>query len=139
MEQILTFALNHWALSGGLILIIFFIVAEEIRNKKDGTKLSPQDATRLINTENAVVIDLREKTLYDNGHIVRAIHLAKSTLNDNLNKITKLKNKPIILVDTSDYQSGTIRQKLHKEGFTRLFILAGGIHAWKEAGLPLVK
>ena len=139
MEQILTFALNHWALSAALILIPIIILAEELRNKQGGTRLSPQDAVRLINTENATIIDLREKPLYDNGHIARALHIAQPTVMDSLNKINKFKNKPIILVNTTDHQLSVIRQKLHQEGFTRVFVLSGGINAWQTAGLPLIK
>lgn len=139
MEQILTFALNHWALSAALILIPIVIFAEELRHKQGGARLSPQDAIRLINTENATIIDLREKKLYDDGHIARAIHLAQPTIMDNLNKINKFKDKPIILVNTTDHQLGTIRQKLRQAGFMRVFVLSGGINAWQNAGLPLIK
>jgi rhodanese-related sulfurtransferase len=139
MEQILTFALNHWALSGAAIFIPIIIFAEELRNKQGGAKLSPQDAIRLINTENATMIDLREKPLYDNGHIARALHIAQPTLMDSLNKISKFKNKPLILVNTTDHKLGLIRQKLHQQGFMRVFVLSGGINAWQTAGLPLIK
>lgn len=139
MEQILTFALNHWALSAALILIPVIILAEELRHRQGGAKLSPQDAIRLINTENATIIDLREKSLYDSGHIARAIHLAQPTILNNLNKMNKFKNKPIILVDTTGHQSGPIRQKLHQEGFIQVFVLSGGVNAWRDAGLPLIK
>lgn len=139
MEQILAFTLNHWILSSALVLVLIFIFVEEIKSKQGGSKLSSQEATRLINSERATVVDLREKSLYENGHITDAIHLPQSSIMSSLSKINNLKNKPIILVDTTGHQSIATRHKLSKEGFTQLFILSGGVNAWKEAGLPLIK
>lgn len=139
MEQIFEFASNHWMLVGALVLILVLIFVEEAKNKQGGPKLTPQDATRLMNSERATVIDLREKNLYDKGHITDAIHLAQATITNNLAKINKFKDKPIILVDTTGHQSTVTRHKLSKEGFKQLFVLSGGVNAWKEAGLPLIK
>jgi rhodanese-related sulfurtransferase len=139
MGQLIEFTMNHWMLVGALVLILVFIFAEEVKNKQGGPKLSPQDATRLMNAQKATVVDLREKSLFDNGHITDAIHLAQPTIMNNLSKLNKFKEKPIILVDTSGHQSAMTRHKLSKEGFKQLFVLSGGVNAWKEAGLPLVK
>lgn len=140
LEQISTFTLNHWTLSLALLIVLILIFFEEIKHRQSGGhRLSPQTATYLINREHASIIDLRDKDLFEKGHISHAMHFSQSDIMNQLNKIQKLKNKPIILVDTTGHHSVLVRAKLQKEGFTHLYVLSGGINAWKEAGLPLTK
>ena len=105
-------------------------------NKAD---LSPAAATLMMNREDAVVLDVREKSEWNGGHIASARHIALAQLDKHLAEIEKFKQTPVIVCCAIGGRSQTAREKLVKAGFEKVFNLAGGIAAWAEAGLPLTK
>lgn len=137
MEHLGQFITNHWQLWLAFIVILLLIFINElITQKKKAKELSPQSAIDLINNENAVVIDLRDKESFKNGHIIDAIHCTAEDFEQA--KMNKYKNKPIILVCARGLQSPAIAAKISTMGFQPM-VLGGGIAAWQNADLPLVK
>jgi rhodanese-related sulfurtransferase len=113
-------------------------VFEEIRDQLSGVaRLSPQDLTQMINSDQVVVLDIRDKTAFDQGHILNAINIPSAELMANLNKLEKYKNKSIVIIDGGG-QGLKIATNLRKQGF-KLYSLAGGLNGWKAQGLPLTK
>jgi len=43
------------------------------------------------------------------------------------------------VVDESGYEASGISAKMKKENIEKVYILNGGINAWRSANLPLVK
>jgi rhodanese-related sulfurtransferase len=105
-------------------------------NKAD---LSPAAATLMMNREDAVVVDVRETSEWNGGHIASARHIALGQFDKHLVEIEKLKQTPLIVCCATGGRAQTARDKLVKAGFEKVFNLAGGIAAWSEAGLPLTK
>ena len=62
---------------------------------KAGDALSPHQATLLVNRENAVFLDIRDKKAFDGGHIVDAINIPSAKLKD---RMVELKNTGISLL-----------------------------------------
>ena len=137
MQQLIEFATHHWALVGVFIVLLIFVFWEEARSKGLGARLTCSQATRLINSEDAVVFDIRSINDFKKGHIVNAINLPEA--NSNMEKLNKYKKKPIILVCNNGQKSGGLAMKLKKQGFAQLQVLSGGISEWTRAGLPLTK
>jgi rhodanese-related sulfurtransferase len=127
----------HWAwlvaalISGGMLLWPMLR-----GNKAD---LSPAAATLMMNREDAVVVDVRETSEWNGGHIASARHIALGQFDKHLVEIEKLKQTPLIVCCATGGRAQTARDKLVKAGFEKVFNLAGGIAAWSEAGLPLTK
>ena len=48
--------------------------------KKHITEISPQDAAAKQNSGNAVIIDVRDKDEWDEGHIPGATHMSRGTI-----------------------------------------------------------
>jgi rhodanese-related sulfurtransferase len=138
MDHVSEFVINHWALWLALFVILLLIYINEWFSKTKGPKLlSPQAVIAKINHEEAVVIDLRDKETFSSGHIIHAI---QTTADDfNLPRMEKYKTKSIILVCARGTQSSALAAKIKNQGFTNAMILDGGITAWQNAGLPLVK
>lgn len=105
-------------------------------NKAD---LTPAAATLMMNREDALVLDVRETSEWNGGHIANARHIALAQLDKHLVEIEKFKQTPVIVCCAAGGRSQTARDKLAKAGFEKVFNLAGGIGAWSEAGLPLTK
>jgi len=119
-----------------VVLLILLMVTE---SKRGGQSISTHEATLLINRENAVVLDLRAQAEYNNGHIVDALNVPYTSLNDRLGELEKYKERPVILVCKMGQHSGAAAKQLMKAGFTQVKRMRGGIAEWSSANLPLVK
>lgn len=137
MEQLNQFVINHWQLwLAFFVLLIIIFINEFISQKKKAKEVSAQAAVNLINDEDAVIIDLREKELFKKGHIIDSLNVKPEDF--ELPKMKQYKNKKIILVCVRGQQSPTIAAKLQSLGFDPL-VLKGGLAAWESADLPLIK
>jgi len=45
--------------------------------------------------------------------------------------------QPIILICASGQRARTAGKQLHGHGYSNLYVLNGGLNAWKDAKLPL--
>ncbi|MCX7117959.1 MAG: rhodanese-like domain-containing protein [Legionellales bacterium] len=138
MGQLGQFITNHLGLCASFIAILLLIYVNELyAQKKRGKELSTADAIRMINHEQAVVIDLRDPEAFRAGHIIHAIRSSKDDFDQQ--RMNKYKNKPLILVCARGLQSSGLAATLRTQGFQQPMVLAGGITAWQTAGLPLEK
>ncbi len=138
MDQLIQFSAKHWALFLALISILIIIFINElVTQKKRAKEVSPAAAVDKINHEDAVVIDLRDLESFRAGHIIDAIHASAEDFNEQ--RMDKYKAKPIILVCARGLQSATLATKLREQGYAEPMVLTGGVAAWQEAKLPLVK
>jgi rhodanese-related sulfurtransferase len=101
--------------------------------------VNPTAATLLINRSKAIVLDVRSSEEFNLGHLSRAKNLPLNQIPTGLEGMKLDKNCPLILVCESGNRSASAISKLKKAGFGEVVNLEGGINAWKQAGLPLVK
>jgi len=106
--------------------------------RKAGT-LSTLQATQLINQKDAVVLDIRDQGEYAAGHILNAKSIPAKVFADRKAELEKLKSAPIIVSCDTGQRAGTAAQKLREMGFAEVYVLQGGLNAWREAGLPVSK
>ncbi len=137
MEQLFEFTANHPLLVAVLVAILCALLFTEMR--KGGRAVSTQDVIRLVNQEDAIVIDVREKTDYNKGHVVGAINIPYAKLKDRVSELNKHKDKPIIIVDAMGQHAGSAGKTLKESGITNVVKLKGGIGSWQADSLPLVK
>lgn len=146
MEKIFIFASEQWLLITALAAAIWGLVFLE--NKRAGQSLSSQGLTSLINKGDAVVIDLREKTEFVEGHIVDSTNLPYKSIqgqltasggdSENTNPFEEYRDKSVVLVCKMGQHSSQIAKKLAEQGFS-VYRLGGGLMEWQNAQLPLVK
>jgi phage shock protein E len=67
----------------------------------------------------AVILDVRSKGEYANGHVKGSINISVDTLSGNLNKLNK--SKPIITCCASGNRSGSARNILLANGFKEVY------------------
>ena len=101
--------------------------------------LSAAEAIQLINRRNAVVVDLRTATDYAAGHLPAARHLALDELQAKIGQIAKNKATPVLLVCQTGLQSNKASHIVKAAGYTEVHVLQGGLTAWQQAGMPVVK
>jgi len=140
MSQFFEFVTNHWMLSSLFVVLLGLFIANEFGRRFRGfAEVSPADATRLINHEDAVLLDVREDKEYREGHILNARHIPLNTLGDRLRELEKFKSRPIIAYCRSGHRSARACALLRKHGFESVYNLGGGIMAWQNANFPVNK
>ncbi len=136
MEPVLEFVQNNLMYvilaltSGGMLLW-------QLLSSSGGDRISPLQATLLLNRDDALVIDVREPGEWATGHIPNARHIALGQLDKQLHELDKFKTRPLIVSCQTGNRAATACGKLKKQGFEKVFTLAGGVVAWREAGLPM--
>lgn len=140
MDQLLTFVTSHPVLVGGIVVVTAMLINSLFAEKLRGySSVSPSQTTQMMNHENAIVLDVREMKEYSNGHIVNSVHIPLSNLKTRISELEKYKNQKIIVSCRSGNRSSQACASLKKEGFENVFNLSGGVMAWENASLPLVK
>jgi rhodanese-related sulfurtransferase len=104
-----------------------------------GSTVSTHEATVLINHQDAIVVDVREPKDYGNGHIINARNIPLSQLEQRMKDLERHKSKPVIVHCDTGTKSGTAAGVLRRNGFEKVYSLAGGLAAWRQAGLPTAK
>jgi rhodanese-related sulfurtransferase len=117
--------------SGGMLVWPY------LRRASGGPWVTPAQATHLINREDASVIDVRDAAEYGAGHVLGAKNMPVARLAAAGAELAKRKAKPLIVYCASGERSTKAAAALRKQGFERVFSLAGGMKAWQDAGLPV--
>jgi rhodanese-related sulfurtransferase len=139
LHQLNEFAVNHVLLVSAFVVILAMLVGTEFRHRFGKVRdIAPGEATRLINHENAVIVDMRNDKDYRDGHIVNAVQVPADK-NAAAGKLEKYRDRPLIVCCRSGNQSLRLCNELSKKGFASVYNLKGGLHAWQQAGLPLSK
>jgi len=85
------------------------------------------------------LIDVREDNEWDAGRAKGAIHLSRGVLERDIEGKVPEKNAKVVLYCHSGSRSALAADALMKMGYSNVFSLAGGITAYKSAGLPTEK
>ncbi|MBC52272.1 MAG: hypothetical protein CMQ34_00390 [Gammaproteobacteria bacterium] len=137
MEQYLEFIGNNLILVGIWIALALALIFH--RSKTGAQAVGPQQAVMLINRNDGVVLDIRDKKDYDTGHIVDSVHIPHTKLSAQLDELEKLKSRPIIVVCKMGQHSGDACKILRSAGFEQVVRLRGGMAEWRAQNLPLIQ
>jgi rhodanese-related sulfurtransferase len=82
------------------------------------------------------LVDVREESEWQQGHIAGAIHLGKGILERDIEAQIPEKRADIVLYCGGGFRSALAADNLQKMGYTHVRSMDGGIRAWREAGYP---
>ncbi|MDH5600978.1 MAG: rhodanese-like domain-containing protein [Gammaproteobacteria bacterium] len=140
MDQLITFTSNNTILVLSIIIVSFMLLNSLFAEKLRGyTSISPIESTQMINHDDALVLDVREMNEYSQGHILNSVHIPLTNLKNRISEIEKHKSKKVIVACRSGHRSSHACANLRKNGFENVFNLRGGVMAWQNANLPLIK
>ncbi len=140
MDIYFEFISNHSLLFVALLFVIVLLLQSIFSDFTRKYKLiSPSEAVRLINREDAVVIDTRNKGDFKSGHISDAILIPLPEVKDHAEKLGKYEGRPLLFYCKSGTRSDEACKTLSKLGLSNVYALSGGIQAWEDASMPLVK
>ena len=133
--ELINFLIEHYYLSVPLLVVIFLFLISN--SKKGGKKVSCRTLISLSNQDKALIIDVRDSSSFDTGHITASKNIPSKDLARRSNEINN-NEKFIVLVCESGNISKNAGETLKKEGFENVCTLKGGINEWKMCNLPLV-
>jgi len=137
MSQYLEFVINHWVLCSLLIgLLVTLIYTESL---KRGASISLHEATRLMNQDNSVVVDLRTGQEFADGHIVGAVNIPSLEFAGRMSELDKYKDAPVVLVCKMGQHSSGSSKILKDAGYSDVKRMDGGMAEWNNANMPVVK
>jgi molybdopterin/thiamine biosynthesis adenylyltransferase/rhodanese-related sulfurtransferase len=97
------------------------------------------DAARtreLLTEDEPVLIDVRERGEWDEGHIPGAVHVPRGHLESRVEGIVPDHSQPVILYCASGSRSALAAKSLEELGYETVYSLAGGYTDWKRNGHP---
>ena len=100
------------------------------------TEISPAETRAQVDDGRAILFDVREASEWQSGHAVGARHASRGTIEIGIEKQVPNLDQPIICHCGSGGRSALVADSLQKMGYTNVKSMAGGMEAWKEAGLP---
>ncbi len=122
-----------------LVIIIAMLIYSYVGDRLSGYRsVNTDEATRLFN-DGALMLDVRSANEYKEGFIGDAKNVPVADLKTRMNLLPKDKAQPIVVYCATGARSASAASVLAKEGYTQVVNLTGGIHAWKAAGLPVMK
>jgi len=108
-----------------------------IQRSGGGPALDTLGATRFINDAHPIVLDVREPAEFAAGHLPNARNIPAGELEKRVGDLPS--GKPVLVCCASGARSGRALGVLRKAGHEQVFNLDGGVQAWRQAGLPIVK
>jgi rhodanese-related sulfurtransferase len=139
ISQLSEFITNHPWLILAAVALMAMLIGGELKRRLSGVRdVAPGEATRLLNHENAIMIDMRSDRDFRDGHIVNAVH-APAENSDMSARLDKYRDRPLIVYCRSGQRSMPVCSKLRKQGFEKVYNLKGGVLGWQQADLPISK
>ena len=93
-------------------------------------------ARELLEEENAVAVDVRERDEWEEGHIPGALHIPRGFLESRVEQTVADRQRPVVLYCASGNRSAFATKTLEELGYDRVYSLAGGFTEWKRSGFP---
>lgn len=103
--------------------------------KQKITEIDVAKCRQLIKDGNVVVVDVREESEYEAGHIDNAVFLPRGVLEFKFGNVAELadKSRTVLLYCRSGSRSALAAATMQELGFTSVLSLAGGYEAWNKA------
>lgn len=135
-DRLFDFVVNRWQLVGAFVALLIALMYVE--GRRAGKKVTPQEAVQLLNHDEAIIIDIRERKEFREGHIKGAVHIPLAQIAERKKELQKYSDKLIVLADKGGQHAAMGGKQLQKEGLN-IARLSGGMMDWRAANLPVAK
>lgn len=124
---------------GFVVILGLIIKLETSRFTRKFKTVNMNEAVKLMNNDDTIVVDVREDKEIKNGIIKGSQHITLGQLTDRIGLLGTNKQAPVLVYCRSGTRSSSACQTITKAGFENVSSLTGGILAWEAASLPIVK
>lgn len=105
----------------------FIQLVEDVKqhiNEMDVVELKKRAAA-----ENLLLVDVREESEWQRGHVDGAIYLGKGVIERDIERVIPDKNALIVLYCGGGYRSALAAESLQRMGYANVYSLKGGYSA----------
>jgi molybdopterin/thiamine biosynthesis adenylyltransferase/rhodanese-related sulfurtransferase len=99
-------------------------------------EVSPQEADLARERGDVAIVDVREASEWDQGHVPGAVHISKSYIEQQIEAAVPDRSKPVVLYCAGGVRSLFAAETLQELGYTDVASMSGGFQGWKSQGLP---
>src|ERR1041384_599876 len=100
------------------------------------SEIAEIDARGAQQLEGAVVVDVRERDEWVEGHIPGAVHVPRGNLESRIEQAIPNRSRPLLLYCAVGARSAFAAKTLEELGYENVVHLAGGFTEWKRNGFP---
>lgn len=135
--------MNFFADPSNLALLATAIVSGALlvwpllRARAGGPTLGTLAATQLLNARDVQVIDVRPPALFAGGAIRGSRNIPLAEVAARAGELDKA--RPALMICEMGRTASLAAVKVRSAGVPEVYILGGGLNAWRSAGLPLEK
>lgn len=105
----------------------------------DARRVVPEVTPEQVRTaRDRRLIDVRERSEFDEGHIAGATHLSKGFIETRIEDAVPDRSTPITLYCAGGVRSLLAARSLQELGYTDVQSMSGGFGAWKQAGFDFI-
>lgn len=122
-----------WALAAVLGLML------AMQQLQASTGMDVKSAQQMVTQHGALLVDVREPEEFAAIRAPQAKLIPLGEVEKRLKELEPYKDRPIAVICRSGRRSGIAVDMLRKAGFTQVSNVQGGILAWEQAGLEVVK
>lgn len=98
-------------------------------------EITPSEAWKMVQQENAVLVDIRDPMRFQHSHPQDAFHLTNLSYGQFLDKYDY--EQPILVMCYHGISSRNTAQYLVEQGFEQVYSVKGGFDGWIRASLPI--
>ena len=135
--MIAKFLLDNYLLVLPLLISGGMLVWPIFRNRAGGPKLGTLAATQMMNKRDVQIVDVRSAAEFGAGSLRNARNVPLAEVAARAAELSK--DKPVIVVCEAGRRASLAAVKLRSAGVGEVYILEGGLSAWRAAGLPVAK
>lgn len=118
------------------VIALLVIVAKAFAG--DAGDVTVEQARKMIDKKNIIVLDVRKADEYAAGHLANAVWIDyySDKFESQVKKLSR--KKPILVYCAAGRRSASTLEMMKKNGFTNAYNMLGGYRAWQEKGQPVV-
>ena len=99
-------------------------------SESDYQQISQEEAKEMMDTQDVIILDVREQDEYDSGHIPSAVLLPVGTIDEETAaEVIPEKDSTVLVYCRSGNRSKTASSTLAELGYTNIYEF-GGINTW---------
>ena len=104
--------------------------ASNASSESDYQQISQEEAKEMMDTQDVIILDVREQDEYDSGHIPGAVQLPVGTIDEETAaEVIPEKDSTVLVYCRSGNRSKTASSALAELGYTNIYEF-GGINTW---------
>jgi sulfur-carrier protein adenylyltransferase/sulfurtransferase len=99
-------------------------------------EVTPPEVDALREARKATLVDVREASEWDQGHVPGAVHISKSYIEQQIEAAVPDRDARVVTYCAGGVRSLFAAQTLRDMGYTNVSSMSGGFQQWKSQGLP---